>query len=151
MMARSSPDNLRVDFAAVVIVLFVALAIAGCGRSASESPAVLLGTWRIVDEKLDDRLILTWRFDESFVTVVDGFGNPISRNAYSVDTSHQPHHITLEIRDEHASESRPGIFEIDGNQLRISMNVSGGERPKNFESGEALVFERVEFVPPQAD
>lgn len=106
----------------------------------------ILGVWRVVgigEKKLEDHgIVILWTFGKEELVVSNEVGHQLSRSGFQTDLLKSPHHITLVIGDD-PRETRPGIFEFDGDRLRISMNVDGGTRPNSFSEGEFLILERV--------
>ncbi len=105
------------------------------------TPNHLLGSWQIVDQRLAGPEIV-WTFDESFIVVSTGPGAIISQSNYTIDKSHWPHRIMMQINDD-TTENRPGIYSITGDQLQLSFSVDGGPRPVDFYEGQPIVLERV--------
>lgn len=110
-----------------------------------EQGAELIGNWRLLgseDKPLPDHLFLVWTFDQSTLKVTTPGGELFSSSSYQIDTSFEPAHLDVEIRDL-VEEDRLGIYKIENGKLYISQTISEGDRPDNF-GGDTLVFQRMD-------
>ena len=128
--------------------LMLLTAITGCDdHSVTSIPTIgLYGDWRVVlagGKNLRDLDIeIIWTISESTITVRDGTGEQVSQNNYDIDESQEPKHIDMHIRDI-TNEDRYGIYELDGDELRISFSLEGGKRPTDWSEVKPMVFEKV--------
>ena len=104
----------------------------------------LCGDWRVVDKKLQDLDVeIIWTISESTITVRDGTtGEQVSQNKYTTDDSQDPKHFDTQIRDI-VDEDRYGIYDLDGDKLRILQSLDGGKRPTDWSEGKVMMLERI--------
>jgi eukaryotic-like serine/threonine-protein kinase len=105
------------------------------------------GTWKVVvDEGMDKEHIvgntLTFTRDGR-MTIERGWGPSASKESftYSINSSRKPK--TIEIWPDKADDGRTllGIYEVNGDQLRLCIGLESGQRPKNFgKSGAESVY-----------
>lgn len=115
----------------------------------------LIGVWRIVgvgEKRLDDAGVeIFWTFSKDEYVVTDGFGIEFSRSRYEIDTTQTPFHITTKLiavagEPPDTPSTGKGIFAIDGDELRIRMEIDQPTRPTNFD--EDLVVHLVRVAGP---
>jgi uncharacterized protein (TIGR03067 family) len=110
------------------------------GQQANE----LRGSWRVITQRaVAAGIEIIWTIDDRYIVVTDRDGTEISRSEYRTDSAQTPKHINMTIRDDKAAEDRPGIYQLDGDQLRFAFSVDGSARPSNFDDPEALILKRV--------
>jgi len=132
-------------FAALVLPLL--LLLISCTHTPTiKQPNPLLGEWKLESsggrQRPEDRMPC-WIFKEHRVSIQNLKTKVVfSNNRYVIDLNTIPHHIDLDIRDV-SSEYRRGIFEIEGNVLKMDFTVGGGERPLQLNS-DCMYFRRVD-------
>jgi uncharacterized protein (TIGR03067 family) len=112
----------------------------------ADSDNPLLGRWLV--QRVGNReaaklpMKIEWEFKEDKVIVRDMTNNQeISRNTYKVDLTKAPKWITVTVVDI-ATEVRPGIFRIVGDELHLKQEVEGGARPTEFPQNAYTVMKR---------
>ncbi len=102
------------------------------------------------DKKLRDiNAEIIWTTSESTITVCVGTtGEQVSQNKYNTDDSQNPKHFDMRIRDI-VGEDRHGIYDLDGDKLRILFSLEGSEPPTGWSEGKAMIFERVSVTDTQ--
>lgn len=110
------------------------------GYRADPDMAVLAGLWRVtaavssgkVDPKAGE-MKLTYRF--AGLSLLEKRGDePMIPWAYTLDSAASPKRITAKPMPE--GKAMNGIYEVDGNRLRLCWNVDGGPHPTAMESKE---------------
>jgi len=135
---------------------FVLLAL-GSGSSAAPVPKELAkgqklnGLWEVASMEIFGKpgAIVqkqSWRIDDGKITVELRVPNAAVRVrppiAFAVDDSAAPKSLDYNT----GGAMRPAIYEVDGDTLKILMNLQGRERPKTMRSDETTVlyvFKRV--------
>lgn len=108
------------------------------GYRADPDMAVLAGLWRVTaavnSGKFDPKageLKLTYRF--AGLSLLEKRGDePMIPWAYTLDSASSPKRITAKSMPE--GKAMNGIYEVDGNKLRLCWNVDGGPHPTAMES-----------------
>jgi uncharacterized protein (TIGR03067 family) len=112
--------------------------------SAASSAAALRGRWQAVSNggKALGDVKIVWTIGADEIVVSIDSGEVASRSPYVVDATHDPPHIDMHIQGP-PPEVRPGVYEIDGQNLRLDFNVDGGPRPELINDAKAMHFVRV--------
>lgn len=125
-----------------------AITLSACNsrrESAPPQPDALLGSWRVVSERVKAAGIeIIWTIDERHIVITDGSGIEISRSEYQTDPTQTPKYINMTIRGDELVEDRPGIYQLDENQLRFAFSVDGSPRPTGFDDRDVVILERVD-------
>jgi len=127
----------------------------GFAWSAERQDNPLVGQW-LVDRviKQDGTMFpfdIVWEFTKEQVIVKDLTNSQeISRNSYTIDTTKDPKWITVTVIDL-ATEIRPGIFRIVGDELHLKQTIGGNSRPKHFEKGTYRIMKRLNQKKGQQD
>jgi uncharacterized protein (TIGR03067 family) len=142
---------------AVIAVLAVALVAGGDKPDpAKADKEKMQGTWTMTESLRDgeeaipeeDRkeLRLTIKDNKRTIKVRD---EVVSEATYTLDATTKPKGITIKVDTGPLKDKElPGIYELDGDKLKICLNLTGKDRPKEFKSengsGTLLqVFQRV--------
>ncbi len=128
-----------------VILTFLVVALVGGGDkpgTAKDDKTKMQGTWTIVEavrdgeeaipEEQRKELRLTIKDDKRTIKVGD---EVLSEATYTLDTASKPKGITVKVSTGPLKDKElPGIYEFDGDKLKICLNLEGNERPKEFKS-----------------
>jgi uncharacterized protein (TIGR03067 family) len=133
-----------------LIAIFAALCL-GCTpavKDPASSPAEeLRGSWRALSNNgrvlADTGVEIIWFFGGDEIVVSLGSGEVVSRSPYVVDVTQVPHHINMYLEGP-PQEDRPGVYEINGQNLRIAFSVDGSPRPASVDGREVMLFIRAE-------
>ncbi|HVK08311.1 MAG TPA: TIGR03067 domain-containing protein [Gemmataceae bacterium] len=119
------------------LLLSLALTVAAPGPKDKDKPAPTLeGTWKV--EKLEgkgDKEVtdVTFTFTADKVSIKEGGKERKEEAAYAIDPTKKPAHIDIK-PGTGKDMTVPGIFEIDGDTLKICFRGEGGERPTEFKA-----------------
>ncbi len=128
---------------ALGLIAFAHVVGAGPGGPAGESDrAKVQGTWRIVGGEHDGAPLVPAEVKAGTVVItadrltIRGRG-PDETTGYTLDPAKRPRAIDL--TDAKAKDTRPGIYELDGDRLRLCFRTAAakapGERPTVFGTG----------------
>lgn len=143
-----------------VVALGFCVAYGGTGEPKSKDAKNIQGTWKVVsltmegqERKGDDIKDLWFKISATEIAIVQGESNVLPPRAYSIDAAKMPKHIDIVDHiylnrkpDKDAKDKptkikeklvMPGIYELDGDTLKICWNGEGVpspklERPKEF-------------------
>jgi len=140
-------------------LLFVALVVIGVVMAADDAPApddakLLQGTWILVGFEVNGKSIgdavrgvgikVTFKDREVMFSGkgAGGKDGPLT-GTFQLDPSKKPKTIDTTIN----KEVEPGIYQLEGDTLKLCTARAGGERPKEFKTGEGdgtrlFVFQR---------
>jgi len=141
------------------LVLFAVMALVAADDKPDPAKAdkdKMQGAWTMTESLRDgeeaipeeDRkeLRLTIKDDKRTIKVRD---EVVSEATYTLDGTSKPKGITIKVSTGPLKDKElPGIYELDGGKLKICLNLTGKDRPKDFKSekgsGTLLqVFQRV--------
>jgi uncharacterized protein (TIGR03067 family) len=109
--------------------------LAVLGQEPARDKEKIRGTWRIVsfepvpkDPKVlkDARVIIT--ADRLTIRM----GETEDQVSYTLDPSKKPKHIDLVLPRDKAGKRLPGIYQLDGDDLKLYWNADGEARPEAF-------------------
>jgi uncharacterized protein (TIGR03067 family) len=120
-----------------LLTLVVGLGLTACARGADapkKAPGPLDGTWAVVEEAGGfgpKRLIFNGE------TLALEFGKGEKKKAQiKLDPTAKPKRI-----DFHAGkDNNPGIYQLDGETLKICFTIEGQERPAEFKAGKGVIL-----------
>jgi uncharacterized protein (TIGR03067 family) len=109
---------------------------------AKADTAKMQGTWTMTESLRDgeeaipeeDRkeLRLLIKDDKRTIKVRD---EVVSEATYTLDATSKPKGITVKVSNGPLKDKElPGIYELDGDKLKICLNLTGKDRPKDFKS-----------------
>ena len=110
------------------------------GYRADPDTTALAGEWRVtaitasgkpVDAERVAGLKLTYRFAGTSL-MVNRPGKPVQPWSYSLDSGATPKRIATKLLSDGSTAN--GIYDVDGNKLRLCLDVDGGPYPATFES-----------------
>lgn len=109
---------------------------------AREGADKLLGTWSVVGGEEDGKPSPEEKIKGSRMTVdkksiklTDKDDKQLWVLAYKTDDTKTPHHITMTVvAGTDDGKSAEGIYEVDGDTLKICYGLPGAERPKDFKT-----------------
>jgi uncharacterized protein (TIGR03067 family) len=116
-----------------------------------EQLRALEGTWTFLHLEIDGKKLPSTMFEASRI-LIDGdrFRTESPEATYeglfNIDVEAQAHHIDFEfVAGPEAGNRNLGIFRLDGDQLDISLDMTGASRPSEFNSagGKGRAFERL--------
>jgi len=115
-------------------------------KQLADELAKLQGTWDVVrladghrgDAPAADLKGMNWVIDGAKIT---GRDNPEAKaqvGSFSLDPTHEPKHIDLVMGGPKGDQTLPGVYEFDGDILRIAVAEPGFARPKSVAVGEKV-------------
>jgi uncharacterized protein (TIGR03067 family) len=118
--------------------LLAGLAAAAPAPDKKEDKDAIQGTWTVVSgeeggKPLPDQLKslkMTFKDDKFSYKSADD----MKEAKYQIDSTKKPKQLTLTPSD--GEKPLEGIYELDGDKLKICINEPGGERPKDFSTKE---------------
>ncbi len=136
-------------WAIAVAVEMVAPAFAEDKKPAEFDAAKLVGDWTISAGKKmgkdlgDDAKKGTYTFSKDMITLKEG-DKVMFAFSYTIDAKASPMTIDMEIKEapmEGLKGSKAkGILELKGDELKLTYDGTGGDRPKKFEDDAAFSF-----------
>jgi uncharacterized protein (TIGR03067 family) len=119
------------------LLLGLALAVAAPGPKDKEKPAPKLeGVWAVekIEGKGDKEIAnVTFTFTADKVSIREGAKERAEEAEYTTDAAKKPAHIDIR-PGKGADKTIPGIYEIDGDTLKICFSGDGGTRPTEFKA-----------------
>jgi len=136
-------ETMQNKWEVIVALAFVLALGSGCQHTGGVTPLpksknALIGDWELQQTTGTNRTGagIVYSFSEGRLKVINSKKEIVSDNGYSVDSQPKPHWITLHVEDsvggKRFSEERLGIFEINGDRLRLRWTTGGGARPTTF-------------------
>jgi len=147
-----------------VVVLAVVSLIAGVGMLAMAGDAddeatkkdqkALTGTWRVISEEREGKklseeelkgAVATYSADGKY-SMVRGGAKPVYEGTFKIDPTKKPKTIDFTQTKESKTKGRviPGIYEVEGDTLRVCRTTGSKERPRAFSaeagSGQVLLL-----------
>ena len=125
------------------LLLGLALTVAAPGPKDKDKdkPAPKLeGTWTVekIEGKGDntkDPSSVTFTFADGKVSIQEGGRERKEEADYTVDTTKKPAHIDIKPGKKGGKDiTVPGIYEFDGDTLKICFRGEGGDRPTEFKA-----------------
>ena len=95
------------------------------------------GAWKAVSGEAGGRPMSEERVNSIKIVItadkitVNGVGENARVSTYKIDPAQKPK--TIDLTNE-MDETAPGIYELDGDMLKVCWNQGGSELPKKFES-----------------
>jgi uncharacterized protein (TIGR03067 family) len=138
---------MRKTLAGVAVFILMA-GTAVWGGDTKKDKEKLQGTWTLTQIELGGKKIdlpegksmqLIFTGDK---VMMKGSPKGDEEGAYTIDASKKPKQITLTKKDGGADEKMPGIYEIEGDTLRIATSIMGpkGPRPTGFDDKMAAIM-----------
>ena len=118
-----------------LVALLVLLPVTGCGDSAKNQ---LDGKWE-GEDRFGQTMRLTFQHDGKLVLNVTGGDSFEKSGRFSVDASHSPTHLDIELAD---GRSIHTIIQLDGETLLLENVHTNTERPTEFGDNQ-IVFKRL--------
>jgi uncharacterized protein (TIGR03067 family) len=138
------------DMRIILLVVLAALAVSSAwsedDKVVGKELALLQGEWSLASamndgEPMPDNLRkqMKWSFKGDVATRTMS-GKPLMKAKITIDPSKMPKTIDHQITDAiFGGGTQLGIYELDGNTLKVCLSYNGGERPKEF-SGKLLLM-----------
>ncbi|HLW65923.1 MAG TPA: TIGR03067 domain-containing protein [Gemmataceae bacterium] len=129
-----------------LIAIAIGLLLAGTALADDNDPQKLQGNWSVVSAEHHGRKVVE---DELSRPKVIFKGNEMSyeengkvrKGTFKVDDRTKPACINISPADgAEAGQTFPGIYEIDGDTLKLCVREKGQGRPTTFKGGEGLLF-----------
>ncbi len=135
---------------------WILAALAACAFGQSSDAQKLQGTWNMVSLSMDGETLPASAFRgakfvmEGYRFTSSGMG-AVYAGTFEVDGAATPKAITLHFTDgpEKGNVNR-GIYELDGDRLRLCLNTRGGAAPARFaaEPGTGIALEELQHAAP---
>jgi uncharacterized protein (TIGR03067 family) len=130
-------------FAALLLVPVAMLLVAADDDAVKKDVAKMQGTWVFTkyvnggivytDKEQLKKLELTVKENMSTFRRVDN--DNVTHSRHTLRPNKNPKEIDIEILDgPDKGKTLPGIYAVDGDELRLCINRAGKDRPKKFES-----------------
>src|SRR5688572_22850024 len=120
------------------LLLGLALTIAAPGPKDKEKPAATLeGVWAVekIEGKGDKEVAnVTFTFTADKVSIKEGAKERVENAGYTSDATKKPAHIDIKPDRGNKDMAILGIYEIDGDNLKICFTADGGTRPTEFKA-----------------
>jgi uncharacterized protein (TIGR03067 family) len=132
----------------VLAMMMLSVAALG-GEPPDDDLKALQGTWEVVTMEREKEAVpaedlkgWTARYEGNRVTLMDG-ERVHRRGIITLDASRKPKSVNTWDRDgPYEDQTSPGIYELEGDTLRIAFAKPGQERPSAFttKTGSAVIF-----------
>jgi uncharacterized protein (TIGR03067 family) len=128
-------------------IVFAAMAGAALSRNAVDADEEMLrGEWLLFSAEVQGKTLPapvekggSIVFDKDGTLVLKDPGKPDKIGKYKIDAGKAPKEIELTVSKD--SEAMPGIYELDGERLKMAFSTEGprGKRPSEFKGEKVLI------------